>query len=304
MGTLIYGAGLLINSSEKIAIKQNISLYIVSATLIAFGTSLPEMAASFFASLENHTSLAVANVIGSTIFNTSFVIGIVFLLSGSIVVKKDIFREDSFWIVIPVIFFVLLGYDGVIDAFDGIIFLTMMVAFIYHLVKSNNLEEFADSELDSNDLKDFSWIKTIFTLILGFVFVIGGAKYAIDSSVNIAHMFGIQEWIIGIFMVAFGTSLPELVVGITAAINKKADMLVGTIIGSNIANFSMVLGLSSLVNDLKFSIVDSTFDILLAILCVIVFLFITANKMYNKSAGIILLSMTAMLIYQNVKNYI
>jgi len=304
MTVLIYGANLLISGSEKIALKQNISIYIISATLIAFGTSLPEIATSFFAALDGHTSIAVANVIGSTIFNTTFVLGIVFLLSSTINVKKDIFKEDSFWIIIPVVFFALLAFDGVIDIFDGIIFLTMMVAFIFYLTKSNSLEEFADNEITADELKEFSWAKTILTIFFGFILVIQGANFAIDSASSIAKSFGISDWIIGIFLVAFGTSLPELAVGIMAAINKKADMLIGTIIGSNIANFSMVLGLSAIANDLKFEIEKSYFDITLAILSVIVFLFITANKMYNKSAGIILLSMTAILIYQNAKPFI
>lgn len=304
MLALIYGANLLIESSEKIALKQKISTYIISATLIAFGTSLPEIATSFFASMSGNTSIAVANVIGSTIFNTAFVMGVVFLLAGSIVVKKDIFKEDSFWIIIPVIFFVLLAFDGVIDMVDGILFLSMMVAFVLYLVNSNNLEEFAELDENNNVLKDFSWAKTIFSILIGFILVIQGASFAIDSATNIAQSFGINEWIVGIFLVAFGTSLPELVVGIMAVVKKQTDMLVGTIIGSNIANFSMVLGLSSMVNDLTFDVQKTSFDIMLAILSVIAFLFITANKMYNRSAGIILLSMTAMLFYQSAKPFL
>jgi cation:H+ antiporter len=179
-----------------------------------------------------------------------------------------------------------------------------MIAFVFHLVQNNNIEEFADSEVDDEDLKNFSWIKTILMVIFGFILVIQGASFAIDSATSIAKSFGISDWVVGIFLVAFGTSLPELVVGIIAVIRKKADMLIGTIIGSNIANFSMVLGLSALVTDLNFDIEKTSFDIALAISSVIIFLFITANKMYNKSAGLILLSMTAMLFYQSAKPYL
>jgi cation:H+ antiporter len=302
MSALIFGAGILIHSSEKIAIKLGISLYIVSATLIAFGTSLPEMAASVFVSLEHHSELAVANVIGSTIFNVAFVLGIVFLLSKDIKLKKDIFKEEGIWIIIPVIFFILLSFDGVIDLFDGIIFLTIMVAFLYNIIKKDNLDEYAESEVDENDLKEFSWIKTILILIVGFIFVIKGADYTIQSSSNIAKSLGVSEWVIGIFLVAFGTSLPELLVGITASIQRKSSMLIGTIIGSNIANFSMVLGLSAIVNPLKFSLENTSYDIMLAIASIIIFLFITISKMYNKAAGIMLLSIIALSINHQIHN--
>ena len=304
MAALVYGASLLTKYSEQVALKQGISTYIISATLIAIGTSLPEIAASIFASLDDKPSIAVANVIGSTVFNTAFVIGIVFLIAGSIHVKKDIFKEDAFWIVIPVIFFILLGFDEKIDFVDGLLFLTIMIAFLWHLISANQLDEFAESEVEEGDLDNFSWGKTIFFLVLGFAFVLNGANFAIDSASSIARDFGISEWVVGIFLVAFGTSLPELVVGIVAAVRKQADMLVGTIIGSNIANFSIVLGLSSLVNDLTFSLAESAFDITLSCLCVVAFLFVCANKMYNRAGGLILFAMSLVMIYESIKTQI
>lgn len=292
MGALIYGADFIIEQSEKIALHFDISPFVIGATLIALGTSLPEMAVSMSASMKGSGDIAVANVIGSTIFNISLVLGAVFLIARSIQPKRDLFAKDSSWSLFPILIFILMSIDGQLSRLDGILFIMLMGAYLLFLIQSNQVEEI-DDELAK---EKFAWTKTLALLFVGFLFVVGGADFAIDSAGNIAREFGVSEWIIGLFLVAFGTSLPELVVSIQAARNNNADMAIGAIIGSNVANFTMVLGLSSIINPLNVDLNANFFDIAAALIVSVMLVFITANKLYNKSAGIVMMTVLALVI--------
>ncbi len=292
MGALIFGADYIIEESEKIAVHFDISPFIIGATLVALGTSLPEMAVSMSASMQGSGDIAVANVIGSTIFNISLVLGTVFLISKNINPTRDIFAKDSAWSLFPILIFILMSIDGKLSMLDGFIFLAIMGAYLLFLIQSNQVEE-----VNLEDEKgEFPWSKTLLFLLLGFVFVVGGANFAIDSAGNIARDFGVSEWLIGLFLVAFGTSLPELTVAIKAARANNADMAIGAIIGSNAANFTMVLGLSAIINPLNVDLQANFFDITAALIATVMLVFITANKLYNKSAGIVLMAVLVLVI--------
>jgi len=292
MAALIYGADFIVEQSEKIALYFNISPFVIGATLIAVGTSLPEMAVSMSASYQGSGDIAVANVIGSTIFNISMVLGVVFLIAKSIKPKRDLFAQDSSWSLFPILIFILMGLDGKLSRFDGFLFLVLMGAYLIFLIQSNQVEE-----LDDDLVKDkFDWKNTLLFLGLGFIFTIVGANYAVKSAGNIALGFGISQWIVGLFLVAFGTSLPELVVSMKAALKNNADMAIGAIIGSNVANFTMVLGMSSLIRPLNVDLNATFFDITAALIVSVMLVFITANKLYNKSAGLVMLTVLALVI--------
>jgi cation:H+ antiporter len=296
MAALIYGADFIIQQSEKIALHYNISHFVIGATLVAVGTSLPEMAVSMSASLKGSGDIAVANVIGSTIFNISLVLGTVFLLAKKIAPDRDLFAMDSAWSLFPILVFILMSLDGKLSLVDGILFLFLMVAYLIFLIGSNQVEEI-DEELAK---EKFNWPKSLVLLSIGFLFVVGGADFAIDSAGNIARTFGVSEWIIGLFLVAFGTSLPELTISIKSALNNNADLAIGNIIGSNVANFTMVLGLSSILNPLNVNLNANFFDIAAAFIVSLMLVFITANKLYNKSAGIVLMVVLALVIQNSL----
>ncbi len=287
MAALIKGADFIIKESERIALHFGISEFVIGATLIALGTSLPEMAASIVASWHHKSDLAVSNVIGSVILNISLVLGIVFLIAKEIHPRRDIFGKDSAWALFPIFLFLLVAYDGTITRAEGFFFLLLMAGYLLFLA---NEPAIVAGEVEEELLKEkFNWPPTLAMLLLGFVMVVYGADYAVQSASNIARGLGVSEWIIGLFLVAFGTSLPELVVSVVAAINKKADMSIGNIIGSNVANFSVVLGSASMVNPLKVDFSAYGFDIATALVVSVMLVFITANKLYNKSAGIALM---------------
>ena len=296
MGVLILGAEFIIQQSEKIALHFGISHFVIGATLIALGTSLPEMAVSMSASMAGSGDIAVANVIGSTVFNVSLVLGATFLVAKNIKPTRDLFAKDSAWALFPILVFLLMAIDGKLNYVDGILFLILMGAYLLFLIGSNQVEE-----IDDDILKDkFNWAKSLPLLLLGFAFVIGGADFAIDSAGNIAREFGISEWVIGMFLVAFGTSLPELTISIKSALKNNADMAIGNIIGSNVANFTMVLGASSIVNTLNVNLRENFFDIAAAFIVSFMLVFITANKLYNKSAGIVLMVVLALVVQNSL----
>jgi cation:H+ antiporter len=292
MTALIYGADFIIHQSEKIAFHYNISPFVIGATLVAVGTSLPEMAVSISASLKGSADIAVANVIGSTIFNIALVLGTVFLIAKKIMPNRDLFAKDSAWALFPILVFILMSIDGKLSLMDGILFLLLMCGFLIFLISSNQVEEI-DEELKK---EPFAWGKSALFLALGFILTIGGADFAISSASSIAREFGISEWLIGLFLVAFGTSLPELTISVKAALKNQADLAIGNIIGSNVANFTMVLGLSSIVNPLNVNLSENFFDIAAAFILSLMLVLITANKMYNKSAGIALMVVFGLVI--------
>ncbi|MBU3013804.1 calcium/sodium antiporter [Poseidonibacter lekithochrous] len=296
MAALIYGADFIIEQSEKIALHYNISSFVIGATLVALGTSLPEMAVSMSASMKGSADIAVANVIGSTIFNISLVLGVVFLIAKKVNPSRDLFAKDSAWSLFPILAFILMGIDGKINFVDGILFLILMVGYLMFLISSNSLEEI-DEELVK---EKFAWGKTAGLLAIGFVFVVAGADFAIDSASNIARSFGISEWIIGLFLIAFGTSLPELTISVKSAMNNNTDLAIGNIIGSNVANFTMVLGVSALINPLNVDLSLNFFDIAAAFIASLMLVFITANKLYNKSAGIALMVILALVVQNSL----
>ena len=295
MAALIYGADFIIKESERIALHFDISHFVIGATLIAFGTSLPEMAASMVASYHGKSDMAVANVVGSVIFNITLVLGIVFMIAKSMQPKRDLFSMDSAWVIVPVVIFYIMIQDGKISRFDGILFLLMMVSYLMFLFSSS--KDDIEGEIDEDLQKEkFKWGRTILLLSVGFILTIGGANFVVESGTHIARSLDVSEWIIGLFLISLGTSLPELVVSLVAVKKGNAEMSIGNIIGSNVANFSMVIGGSSLINPLTIDLQATSYDFLIMASASIALLFILANKIYNKAGGIFLLTILALFL--------
>lgn len=294
MAVLIKGADFVIEESERVALHYHISHFVIGATLVALGTSLPEMAASMMASGTGKGDLAVSNIIGSNIFNIALVLGLVFLIAKNVMPTRDLFAKDSAWGIFPVMTFILMSFDGVISRFEGLMFILMMGAYLLFLVKNDDaISEEINSELAK---EQFAWKKTALYLGAGFVMVIVGAHFTVESATGIAQSFGVSEWVIGLLLVAFGTSLPELMVSIAAAKKGNTDMIIGNIIGSNVANFTVALGGAALVHPIMIDLSKNAFDIVAVLVISMMLVFMTANKLYNKSAGLVLLIMMALVL--------
>jgi len=298
MAVLIKGADFVIEESERVALHYNISHFVIGATLVALGTSLPEMAASMMASGAGKGDIAVSNIIGSNIINISLVLGLVFLISSKIMPSRDIFAKDSAWGLFPVMTFILISFDGIISRFEGFMFIMMMGAYLLFLI---NNDDDITSEIDKDIAKEkFDWKRTGLYLGAGFVMVIVGANFTIESATGIAKSFGVSEWIIGLLLIALGTSLPELMVSFSAAKKGNGDMIIGNIIGSNVANFTVALGAAALVSPITVDLSKNAFDIVAVLVISVMLVFISANKLYNKSAGLVLLIMMALVVEHSI----
>ena len=295
MSALVFGADFIIKESERIALHFKISHFVIGATLVAFGTSLPEMAASMMASSQGKSDMAVANVVGSVIFNITLVLGVVFFISKKMVPNRDLFSLDSAWVVVPLVLFFVMVQDGVISRVDGALYLLLMVSYLIFLFTYSRADLEGDIDEDLTKEK-FKWGRTVLLLLIGFALTIGGANFVVESGTNIARTFGVSEWVIGIFLIALGTSLPELVVSLVAIRKGNAEMSIGNIIGSNVANFSMVLGSASLLNPLSVDLIATKFDMFIMVAASITLVFILANKLYNKAGAIFLLIILALFI--------
>jgi cation:H+ antiporter len=300
MAVLIWGADLIVNQSERMALKFKIPEFIIGATLIALGTSLPEMAAGIAASYNHKPDIAIASVIGSNILNITLVLAMVFLLAKKINPNRDFFAKDSTWALVPVLVFILMTIDGFISRFDAVLLLLLMGAYLLFLLQ--DAKNITKEELIELDEIHFSWFRSIPLLLSGFILVMIGAHFTVESASDIAKNFGISEWVIGIIMVSVGTSLPELVVSISAASKGKVDMAIGNIIGSNMANTTLVLAAAALTNPLTIHAQSYLFDIATMLVATLLLVFITANKLYNKSAGISLLIILALFLNNTIQS--
>jgi cation:H+ antiporter len=240
----------------------------------------------------------VANVIGSNVLNITLVLATVFLIAKNINPNRDFFAKDSTWALVPVLVFILMIIDGVISRFDALLLLLLMASYLMFLLQdSKNMPE---EDLNELDTEHFSWGKVLPVVIVGLLLVVLGAHFTVESATSIAKSFGISEWVIGIIMISLGTSLPELTVSITAALKGKVDMAIGNIIGSNMANTTVVLGAAALVNPLNVNIANYVFDIATMLVATLLLVFMTANKLYNKSAGLVLLIMMALVLEHSI----
>jgi cation:H+ antiporter len=297
MGSLITGADLIVNQSERVAIHFNVSEFVIGATVIAIGTSLPEIATSVMASFNNKPEIAITNAIGSNIFNITLVLALLFILTKNIKPHRDFFAKDTTWALVPVMLFIIMSIDGKISKFDATLLLVLMFAYIRFLL--NDAPDMENEDIENIKKENrFLWIKTILLFIVGFILVVIGAHFTVESASGIATGFGISDRVITIIMISFGTSLPELAISISASIKGKVDMAIGNIIGSNLANLTLVIGLSALVKELPIdlTIKNVIFDVSIMTVATIMLVYITANKLYNRPAGISLMILLALFL--------
>ncbi len=248
---LVFSADYLVKGAASIATAIGISPLVVGLTVVAFGTSAPELAVSVMSAFEGQADLAVGNVIGSNIFNVLVILGISAMIIP-LVVNKQLIRFDvPVMIVVSVLLFAL-SYDGNISRIDGIILFALALAYTTFLIqqsrkeKSGAVSQGYDEEFGSEGGKP-QWVKNILFIVLGVGGLVLGSKWLVDGAVMIARHFGVSELIIGLTIVSAGTSLPEVATSVVAAIKGERDIAVGNVVGSNIFNIVTVLGLASII---------------------------------------------------------
>jgi len=245
---LFLGAEGLIRGSSNLAIKMGITPLVVGLTVVAFGTSTPELVVSLKAALLGNSSISLGNIVGSNIANIALILGVAALIRPLDVHAKVIMREIPIMIGISLLLLLLL-VDGELGFFDGLIFVVGIV--IYTIVNVLMARKEKNPEVD-NEFKEGLKSKlgipvSIFLMIAGLGLLIFGANLFVQSAVAIAKMFNISDAIIGLTIVAIGTSLPELITSAVAAYKKEADIAIGNVVGSNVFNILGILGITALI---------------------------------------------------------
>jgi len=296
--TLILAGEALVRGAVGVAEKFNIPTLVIGLTIVSFGTSAPELFVSLKAALNNHSELAIANVIGSNIANIALVLGVTTMIFP-IAVKKSTVKID--WPIMmgaSLLFFVFI-LNNVIEWYEGLIFTIGIISFNVLLFWNAQRKNKKDSveEIASEETKQHLFINLGF-IIIGSVGLAFGAGWLVDGAKVIAINFGVSEHVVGVTIVAFGTSVPELITSVMAAIKKETDISVGNLIGSNIFNIFGVLGITALIKELPVSEqvvhVDSLW--MLAIAFLIFPLMIVGYKV-NRFKGFMLFAFYCLYIY-------
>lgn len=242
---MILGSNYLLKSSVELSLKYNISKVVIGLTVVSFATSAPELLISISSALKSSSDIAISNVIGSNIAN----IGLVFstaLFFVTIKISKNNVKYDLPWLLIVSAVFFFFLQDLIITKYEGIILVALLSVFIYFMFKMR--EENDDDEIEETKM---SISKIIILLIVSSLLLFIGSELFVDSAIFFAKYFQVSERVIGLTLVAIGTSLPELVTSLVAIYKKELDISVGNIIGSNIFNILAVIGITSIIHELE-----------------------------------------------------
>ncbi|MEK4149827.1 MULTISPECIES: calcium/sodium antiporter [Robertmurraya] len=306
---LIKGADFFVEGSSNIAALLKIAPMIIGLTIVSFGTSSPEAAVSITAALNGNAGVTLGNVVGSNIFNITLVIGISAFLNPLKVESDTIRKEIPFTLLASVALFIMIS-DISLQFFDansltrgdGLILLLFFAIFMYYVIEIalNSREQGLHEE---SNKKTGSWGKNIVFTIGGLAGIILGGNIVVDSSTTIAYSLGMSETLVGLTIVAIGTSLPELITSVTASYKKLSEIALGNIVGSNIFNILFVLGASSAISPLPVDGKLFTDVILMIGLTILLFIFSRSNYRIGKIEGVIMaLTYVAYMVFIIMRN--
>lgn len=290
---LMKGADWFVDGASKIADKFGIPHLVIGLTIVALGTSAPEAAVSISAALKGSVDLAISNVLGSNLLNVLIILGLASIIYPLAVKPSTMKIDIPFVFAISILLLVFGMVDGEIGRVEGVIFWILLAFYIIYMIKmamkgQDEGEEIA--EADEND----TMLKLLALILIGGVLIIWGSDITVNAATAIAQKFGMSERLIGLTIVAFGTSLPELVTSCVAAKKKETDIAVGNIVGSNLFNILFVLGTTAVIQPIAYESAF-IFDNVIAILVMVVLWLFACNKekKLKRTGGIIMLVMYA-----------
>ncbi len=274
---LIKGADLLVGGASSLAFRWGVSTLVIGLTIVAFGTSMPELIVNILASIKGNTDIAIGNILGSNIVNILLILGISSIICPLTVNKGTTWKEIPFaFLAVLVLFFLVsdktveLGAWMGLSRMDGMILISFFAIFLYYVlsIAKNN-----ESNSSGENPKVYQVWKSYLMIISGLVGLVVGGKWIVDGAVYFATLLGVSQSLIGLTVVAIGTSLPELATSAVAAYRKNIDIAVGNIVGSNIFNIFWILGVSAIIRPLPFS-TSLIFDLFITLIATI-FLFLS-----------------------------
>jgi len=295
---LMWSADVFTNNGAKIARIFNISPLIIGLLIFGFGTSAPEMLVSGLAAYSGHPEMSVGNAFGSNIFNIGLVLGITALILP-IQVEKSVLKKEWVFLILSTLVAGLLLLDQYLSFYDGLILLALLILFLFYVFKQSKKDSLNGIDDVDNKINNKEKGKTWLLLIVSLVILISSAKLVVWSGTVLASIFGVPELIIGLTVVALGTSLPELAVSISSALKKQHEMVIGNIIGSNIFNTLGVLAIPGLISPFKIPTELLSRDyIYIFILTFLIVILSFKDKKINRFGGFVLLFVLGGYLYQ------
>lgn len=297
---LIKGADFFVDGSSSVAKILKVPTIIIGLTVVAFGTSMPELSVSVTAALRGSNDLAVSNVLGSNIFNLLVVLGCCALVKPVAAKWSLLKKEFPFSILITIIlllvdsdFSIMKILDGnqgfVLGRWAGLLFLILFVLYIYATVKSALRSRAEAKDMEEEEYKTMSPLKSGIYIVIGLIGIVWGGNLVVDSASNIALTFGWSQTFIGLTIVALGTSLPELVTSVVAARKGENDLAVGNVVGSNIFNILLILGISSFITPITLDVTAVYDTIILIIASIVVYVSAISKREIQRKEGILFL---------------
>ena len=291
---LIKGADWLVNGASALAKKHNISDLVIGLTIVAFGTSAPEMVVNVIASFDKHSDIVFGNIIGSNNFNLFVILGVVSLIFPITVKSSMVRKEIPISFIVALILMILsnaiLGQkENVLSKWDAALLFGLFLVFLFFTFRQPNTDEVPEL---TTDIKPMSGFKIWGFIVVGLSLLIIGGRLVVNSAIAIAQDFGISEKIIALTIVAAGTSLPELVTSVVAASKRNSDIAIGNVIGSNIFNILLILSVSGLISPITFN-PNFNAELLLLIggtLLLTIFMFTSKKMKIDRWEGAVLLA--------------
>jgi cation:H+ antiporter len=293
---LIIGAEALVRGASRLAAVLRISPLVIGLTVVAFGTSSPELAVSVKSVLSGQAGIAVGNVVGSNIFNVLFILGLSALIVP-LVVSQQLVRLDVPLMIALSVIVLILSLDENFSRADGLMLVAGLVIYVWFLIYQSRREsievraEYA-KELGTESYAIISWVKNIVLVLGGLALLVLGSRWLVDGAVSFAQYLGVSELVVGLTIVAAGTSLPEVVTSVIAAIRGERDIAVGNIVGSNIFNIMAVLGFASIIAptgiEVSTAVIGFDIPVMIAVALACLPIFFTGGVI-SRQEGILLL---------------
>lgn len=298
---LYFGADWLIRGAASLALKFGIRPLVVGLTVIALGTSMPEFLVNYFAAITDQDSLALGNIVGSNICNIALILGVSSIVFPMSVQGSTLRKEYPIMLTVMLLFY-FLSMDGMISQTDGLILVAGLVGFLVFLVidarRHGRSRNRAEDDVETSGVLLPTWKKVLF-LIGGMLALTIGAKLMVEGASNIANKMGVSPVVVGLTVVAIGTSLPELAASVMCAVKQEADMSVGNVLGSNLLNVLFVVGLVALIRPLSVDAesISIHFPVMIAFTVILLPIAWTQYQISRFEGGLLLMGFVAYISY-------
>lgn len=290
LGLVVYGSDILVDGASSVARKIGISEFVIGIIIVGFGTSCPELVVSVTGAIDGNSAVSLGNVTGSNVFNILMILGLTAIFSP-IAITKDNKTKDIPILLCITIFFCLIALKGTINRLDAVLFLAIFAIYLFYNFKAGKAEAAAIEEEVVE--KNYGTFLSILMIVGGLAGLIFGGKLFVNNAVTLAHALGASDKFIAVTILAIGTSLPELMTCVVAAAKKKGQLALGNIVGSNVFNILLILGISGLIHPLdthSLNYVDMA-TLTASVLALFIFANTSKKSRLSKPAGISFLLM-------------